>query len=69
MADEDIFFNELTRNFHSQYDFFKDIPWFDLLKHHVNSNFYYEEGESILDIIAIVLVISYVNVKRLNDDK
>ena len=70
MADEDVFFNEkLTIYFHSQYDFFKDRPWFDGLKYYILENFYLMEEQSILDIVAIILTISYAKVKYYADDQ
>ena len=63
MSGTDVFFEELTKYFHSQYDFFKDNPWFDGLEYHITENFHFTEGDSILDIIAIILAISYAVVK------
>ena len=64
MSDTDVFFNELTKYFHSQYDFFKDRPWFDGLKYHIYANFNLTEEESILDIVAIILSVSFAIVKN-----
>ena len=64
MSDTDVFSNELTKYFHSQYDFFKDRPWFDGLKYHIYANFNLTEEESILDIVAIILTIAYAIVKN-----
>ena len=49
MSGTDVFFEELTKYFHSQYDFFKDNPWFDGLEYHITENFHFTEGDSILD--------------------
>ena len=64
MSDSDVFFNELTKYFHSQYDFFKDSSWFDGLKYHIHVNFNITEEESILDIVSIILSIAFAIVKN-----
>ena len=64
MSATDVFFEELTTYFYSQYDFFKDRPWFDDLKYHIHANFNVAEEESILDIVSIILSVAFSIVKN-----
>ena len=68
MSETDVFFEELTKYFHSQYDFFKGRPWFDGLKYHIFANFRVTEEDSILDIIAIILSVAFAIVKNRSND-
>ena len=69
MSDTDFFFNELTKYFYSQYDFFKGIQWFDDLKYHIYANFNVTEEDSILDIVAFILSAAFAIVKNSSNDK
>src|SRR6056300_799582 len=68
MSDTDVFFEELTKYFYSQYDFFKGRPWFDGLKYHIFANYNITEEDSILDIIAIILSVAFAIVKNRSND-